>query len=426
MVIGFMQSRQLVSLEQLGELTCKAMAHFGAEHIEGLGHLKFVDLVQRFKARTWRTPPLPLRLRPGPRTQAFLPPSPRQVLFFKENINSSKFWWRKARLWRLVLSQHKRGYWDPRSSAAFALNASLQPPKTKGRPSLAAKLLQQALSMVAGNELEGLGDLTAIREDLGQRPKVEGSLECPLTFHPEAILYSIPAQLRALGRRLPCAPPSEECGVDAYIARLWTTMLCLHTLERLEISWITDQGLEHTIVDSAQLWLDHQVALVGPALGEVLSSPEVVREVKYWCALWRTVQVERIAQVRWFTTMDASFARQNLDNNMTKGCCNIASALRVKHETLSMFLGPLSLEGLNKWQRWVLVMTLLMLALVIEIWFYWSKGTACCTEVRTLLSTFGDCEPSLSTGVCLGYVGDCGDLKDQFEEQARGFRVFMF
>lgn len=44
-----------------------------------------------------------------------------------------------------------------------------------------------------------------------------------------------------------------------------------------------------------------------------------------------------------------------------------------------------------------------------DIWLYYSKALNCCLEVRTLLG----CSPSYLEP-CLGFVGDCADLQDQF------------
>ena len=96
----------------------------------------------------------------------------------------------------------------------------------------------------------------------------------------------------------------------------------------------------------------------------------------------------------------------------------------------------------------MILVTLLCSSLLTSIWFYSSRGIACCTEIRTLLDTgagavcgappanvssssnstllspyllpsntsSGDagCDPAVPAGVCLGYTGACGDLPSQF------------
>ena len=97
-----------------------------------------------------------------------LRPAPRPA---QENINLRRRWWRKARLWRLVFSQSKDGFWEPCESVAFALNATLRHPKSM-RPNMGLKLVQLAAQLYEGEELD-FQDFKALKDDekLGQPPK---------------------------------------------------------------------------------------------------------------------------------------------------------------------------------------------------------------------------------------------------------------
>ncbi len=98
----------------------------------------------------------------------------------------------------------------------------------------------------------------------------------------------------------------------------------------------------------------------------------------------------------------------------------------------------------------MILLTLVFSSLLTSIWFYSSRGTQCCTEIRTLLdlgagqsctaspmpppppnlsppsppsllvlsddaaAAATGCDPMLPAGPCLGYTGGCGDLQVQF------------
>jgi hypothetical protein len=47
----------------------------------------------------------------------------------------------------------------------------------------------------------------------------------------------------------------------------------------------------------------------------------------------------------------------------------------------------------------------------LQVWFYQVKATACCTELRLLLG----CDIVDLISPCRGFLGDCGDLQEQFQ-----------
>jgi hypothetical protein len=57
----------------------------------------------------------------------------------------------------------------------------------------------------------------------------------------------------------------------------------------------------------------------------------------------------------------------------------------------------------------MMLVTVVFSGLLVNIWMYYSRGSSCCDEVRTLLS----CDPTPAP--FRGFVGDCGDIPDQFQ-----------
>ena len=82
-----------------------------------------------------------------------------------------------------------------------------------------------------------------------------------------------------------------------------------------------------------------------------------------------------------------------------------------------------------RWQRWMILLTLVLSTLLTSIWFYCasrrcvcadllltraaprsdSRGANCCLELRTILG----CGPA---GPCRGFAGDCADMAAQFAD----------
>lgn len=387
LVLAFIFARGLLNIRQVGELQAKASEHF--KYAAPTMQLTFDELVNRLK-----------------------------ILMFKENINMRKKWWRKARLWRFVFTQSKEGWWDPSDSVAMGLQATLVPPKRRSTAKKALigiwKVLQTVVVFITsgGDDVDGLGNLTRLKEDEhGPPPKVAND-DCPLTFHPEAIEYTQPKELRALLEdrdRIVDTQGAET--VEKYFIRIWTTALALRVLEGLEVSWLCDGDEELTIVDFAQAWLDAQVE-ANPFLADAM--PVVLEKAAYRVAVWEIVQDERITPVRVATNL----FKFHVVELVQRFAAFVAHALRIRHETVSAFIGPLLFEGFRKWQRWVLISTFLLLAMVIEVWFYQNKGFNCCIEVRSILNDGTDnaCPVYDFAAPCLEYVGDCGDLPDQFND----------
>jgi hypothetical protein len=78
----------------------------------------------------------------------------------------------------------------------------------------------------------------------------------------------------------------------------------------------------------------------------------------------------------------------------------------LQHETLATFLDDANAE-IKRWQRFMILVTLVLTSLLTSIWFYSSRAQACCAEIRGILG----CDAGQP---CHGIVADCGDLQTQF------------
>lgn len=202
---------------------------------------------------------------------------------------------------------------------------------------------------------------------------------------------------------LPCPSVAHSltCGFCFFVLmlqvntiRVWTTALALACLESIDITWLVDPEEGKTIVDQARIWLDNQ-AQNDPRLHKIL--PDVMKQAQAWSKRWNVAFQDRVHDLR---NEENASNRFGLNAQMAlEASGTIVKSLLNDHDTFSVFLSE-CFDGLARWQRLMIVMTLVIGGLMITIWFYSSRATNCCLEVRTLLG----CSP-LTTVPCRGYEG---------------------
>ena len=328
-------------------------------------------------------------------------------------LDGTDKWWQKARLWKLILSQTADGFWDPSDSVAFALEARPASETTNVKPTRLERMLDRLAG--AGDVAESLlvddGDATpgaaealddAANEaaDGGQsddddafpvqpRPpgwEIGAVEDDPLQCSARAVLAAMPRKMRLLrlelgagSRRLdPDKQPGPE---ELNLARMWTTLCVIAMLESLNVSWLASDGDEYgvderTMVDAAREWVEAQ-AVQHPVLESALdkgnAAVAATRTVRRWHRAW----ARRIGAVRRSEAVlsHASTARAHRTGS------ELLRALVTRHDTGRIFLSE-PLDGLQRWQMWVLAMSILLTQLLVNIWMYYAKGQLCCTALR--------------------------------------------
>ncbi len=156
-------------------------------------------------------------------------------------------WLVRARFWKLILSQNTEGYWDASSTVAFALEAR----EASETVNLPPSLLTRLKDMVGGateafdddrNVAEAVfqgwqGDAAAAPEDeavvaAAGTVDLDSYNDCPLTCSVSAVTASLPPRLAAV----------RAADAGAEVMRVWSTMLAISMLERLNVSWIWGDG----------------------------------------------------------------------------------------------------------------------------------------------------------------------------------------
>jgi hypothetical protein len=372
--------RLLAPREALAARQAAAAAHFAAcRTVAG----NFDDLVSRFKD-----------------------------LLSGGNLHTKARWMEKARLWRMILLQDPSGFWDATPGLAFALHAtSARPGAARGRPVAWEAALRAVRNCVDDGDAWAHSDdevdaavadaHTPVSPDGSAAPSTPSTpapatSDDPLAFSLEGVTASVPRALRAAT----AAPPG----------RIWATLLCCALADTLESSWIVNGDAskemeedEVTIIDLAEGWLAEMAsrdAILAAALPRARAkAARMTRE-------WALQQEERVAALRQHELAGDYHAAAQLQ----RLAGDVAKALQTRHETFATFLAP-PCDGLQRWQKWMLMLTALIGALTVEVWFFQRKGATCCAELRALLGC-----PGALGSACRGFGGDCADLQSQFAE----------
>jgi hypothetical protein len=218
------------------------------------------------------------------------------------------------------------------------------------------------------------------------------------------------------GLALTAAPPAAVAAPEpvkahfdalgvALAEKVWTTLLVLNVLQdQVEMLLFSDDTdpLERTVVDAARQWLDATAARF-PLLQPLLEEEELPARAELVMSRWNLVIAHRVAELRRSEVVTQYMAVAHVQR--IGG--NLVHKVVTKHDTFSTFLKP-PLDGLSRWQLFMILITLVMSGLMINIWMYYLRGSACCADVRNLLS----CDPNPAP--CRGFTGDCGDIPFQF------------
>ena len=307
-----------------------------------------------------------------------------------------------------VLSQNGDGYWDPSDSVAFALEArpaseiSLVKPtrmerftdKLAGVGDVAESLLvddgdatpgaAEALGD-AGDELDDDAEADDDADDFEEAiaPPVGWEVveDDPLQCSARAVLAAMPRKFRILRLELGAVSRGigklngvtqgigrqPSIGQELNLARVWTTLCVMAMLENSNVCWLATDGeeydaIESTIVDTAREWLEAQVK-AHPVLSSALGDGAAAKAASHAVHRWHRAWARRIAEVR---RSEAIMSRAGTARAHRTGS-ELMRALATRHETFRIFLSE-PLDGLQRWQMWVTVMTLLCSQLLVNIW----------------------------------------------------------
>ena len=213
------------------------------------------------------------------------------------------------------------------------------------------------------------------------------------------------------GRRAVAAPSSAPTAAVSLrrvrpllpADRVWATVLALEVLKEFDSSWLLDDDAPEpwrTVVDGAAEYLRAQ-AKQDKQLYKLVKSGELTAAADKARNDWNRIQAANIAAVRDNDVIN----KFTLMTHMQRASARVMRSVMTDHGTFATFLDT---EGyIMRWQRLMILVTLVLSTLLTSIWFYYSRGANCCLEIRTILN----CDP---VGECMGFNGNCGDIHAQF------------
>ena len=282
-------------------------------------------------------------------------------------LNVEHRWLQRARLFKLILSQSEDGSWAPSSTVAFALEARSTTETRRLSRGIMARLSEVLNHNVAADKgVNQDHDASWLSPRHTSTPRIavladahQGLTDCPVSCPADAINESMPVTLRALGP-------------DAQPVRVWCTLCCIAVLQRMNVCWIAGDGdlyesAEKTIVDTAFMWV---VALAAeqPELAAALENGAVLKEARRVTAHWHRAFEQRVGDLRRSEAIRAFINRSHVQRTFT----SLTRAVVTKHDTLSTFLSE-PLDGLQRWQMFMIIITLVFSQLLVNIWMFYAK-----------------------------------------------------
>jgi hypothetical protein len=328
-------------------------------------------------------------------------------------LGAGQSWLRNARLARIVLLSNPLGFWDADSGVAMSLLAHshrIKPTKKQGIRLLLSyvqQLVTAAVSVLIGGVSMSSGASAAdsvfksrLRAHTGRLPRAGATVEtrgedCPLAFTGAAIAETVPPELAA------AFVESSDTAL-----RAWTTALVAELLLTLDANcWRVcanprvDEDVPQTLVDAALRWLS--VTLDG-------APPELITDVRAAAreqvVVWAALHDEMITSSR-NAHVPTRLHKHVLEQ---RACGAIFSAALTQHATVRLFTADVIFGG-RRHQQFIVIVTLLIVALCASIWLYYSRALQCCLIVRAELG----CSPD-AFQPCRGYVSSCAELESTF------------
>ena len=235
--------------------------------------------------------------------------------------------------------------------------------------------------------------------------------------------------------------------------RIWATVLSLSVMQEMDVCWLVDDEAEpeRTVVDAGREWLEAR-AEEDERIKELLESGELQKAAKRAIRDWKRIMESSVAQLRKNDVLNRFTALTHVQ----RASGRIIKSMMTDHGTFATFLDA---DGyIMRWQRFMILVTIVMSTLLVSIWFYSSRGTQCCQEIRAMLdmgagqvcgatpppappmspsmpplppapftppgvlAVSSDAAVSPSgcppVGPCLGFTGGCNDIPEQFIDLA--------
>ena len=158
------------------------------------------------------------------------------------------------------------------------------------------------------------------------------------------------------------------------VERIWSTVLALNVLEELDSCWQVDEDDESmaTIVDKGRAFL-HAQARANRRLRKLFKSGELFAAAERARKEWKAIQAHNVSMLRDTETI----TRFTAFTHIQRGSARIVRSMMTDHSTFATFLDT---DGyIMRWQRFMVLVTLVLSTLLTSIWFYCAGPQPACS-----------------------------------------------
>lgn len=174
----------------------------------------------------------------------------------------------------------------------------------------------------------------------------------------------------------PVGADEDDDAAEPPVERVWATCLAMACCEGFDVTWLVDPDRDLTIVDQSRMWLD-RLAADDPRLRAAL--PAAVDLARVYVKRWSVAFLDRVNDLR---NKENEVNRFGLNTQQAlEATGTVVKSLLNDHDTFAVFTSD-CMTGLERYQRWMVLLTLVLGGLLITIWFYSSRAQNCCLEVR--------------------------------------------
>ena len=174
-------------------------------------------------------------------------------------------------------------------------------------------------------------------------------------------LVAARSKTRHVTKELAIAIPPQRIPVE----RIWSTALALSVLEDADSSWLAEYegATERTIVDMGRAFLRAQ-SRDSRRVRFLLKRGVLEQAASKARTEWRRIQTAHISQLRDLDVINAFTALTHIQ----RASARIVRSCMIDHSTFAVFLDTAGY--LARWQRFMILITLVLSTLLTSIWFY--------------------------------------------------------
>ena len=169
------------------------------------------------------------------------------------------------------------------------------------------------------------------------------------------------------------------------VERVWSTLLALSALAESEVCMLVEEpgdgDLFCSLVDAGHAFLKAQAA-ADPRLRKLLASGVLQASAVKARRAWDRIQLASVEKLRNMQEVN----NFNSLKNMQRASARVVRSLMVDNSTFAAFLDTSGY--MMRWQRFMIIVTLVLSTLLTSIWFYCEPACAALCRLQSLTRLF--------------------------------------